>query len=291
MYEEYTDAKGRQKRRRVSETILPHLTLHEVETHTGSGSQRQLPPGLSKRDANILKSVQKRAHYLDKGFRICGLRFGWTFIIGMYTTTRPCSFLPMKHCKGITRRVRVQAVFLSQSGDSRFSLLTQPYPLVGIIPGAGDAADAALNYYLVVRKARQAEIPSWLLRRMLLNNAMSAGVGLIPLVGDIILAVYKANSRNAALLEEFLRIRGEEFLKLEHERTEDAQEIRPGAGREKDEKDPVKGEKSGGGWFRRRSKGKGKAVNSEPGSDTNLRRDSRFVENMDAEVTDMSLGQ
>lgn len=28
------------------------------------------------------------------------------------------------------------------------------------------------------------------------------------------MATYKANSRNAALLEEFLRIRGEEFLKL-----------------------------------------------------------------------------
>ena len=40
-------------------------------------------PGLSKRDAKILKSVQRRAHYLDKGFSICGLRFGWTFIIGI----------------------------------------------------------------------------------------------------------------------------------------------------------------------------------------------------------------
>lgn len=49
---------------------------------------------------------------------------------------------------------------------------------------------------------------------MLLNNAISAGVGFIPLVGDVILANYKANSRNAALLEEYLRIRGEEFLKV-----------------------------------------------------------------------------
>jgi hypothetical protein len=35
--------------------------------------------------------------------------------------------------------------------------------------------------------------------------------------GDVILAMYKANSRNAALLEEFLRIRGEEYLKLKAE--------------------------------------------------------------------------
>ncbi|KAF9266387.1 hypothetical protein L218DRAFT_858029 [Marasmius fiardii PR-910] len=145
LYEEYTDDRGRTKRRRAT-----------------------IPPGLSSRDTKILKSVQKRAHYLDKGFSICGFRFGWTFIIG-------------------------------------------------IIPGAGDIADATLNYILVVKKAKKADIPPWLLRRMLFNNAVSAGVGLVPFVGDVILAVYKANSRNAALLEEFLRVRGEEFLKLSEE--------------------------------------------------------------------------
>ncbi|QRV90146.1 hypothetical protein RhiJN_18164 [Ceratobasidium sp. AG-Ba] len=171
LYEEYTDDRGRKKRRK-----------------------RELPPGLSKRDAAILKKVKSRAHYLDKGFSVCGLRFGWTFIIG-------------------------------------------------IIPMAGDIADASLNYFLVVRKARQAEIPPWLLRKMLANNAVSAGVGFIPVVGDVILATYKANSRNAALLEEFLRIRGEEFLKAETARQEDAAVIKPGAGLEQGE--TVVGKKSG----------------------------------------------
>jgi hypothetical protein len=49
---------------------------------------------------------------------------------------------------------------------------------------------------------------------MVLNNVLSAGMGFVPIVGDIVLAQFKANSRNAALLEEYLRIRGEEFLKL-----------------------------------------------------------------------------
>jgi hypothetical protein len=71
-----------------------------------------------------------------------------------------------------------------------------------------------LNYVLVVRPAQRADIPPWLLRRMLLNNAVSAGVGLVPFAGDVVLAMFKANSRNAALLEEFLRIRGEEFIKM-----------------------------------------------------------------------------
>ncbi|KAH8105561.1 hypothetical protein DFH11DRAFT_1518907 [Phellopilus nigrolimitatus] len=184
VYETYTDAKGRQKQRK-----------------------RELPPGLSKRDAKILRKVKNRAHHLDKGFNICGMRFGWTFIIGL-------------------------------------------------VPMAGDATDAALNYLLVVRKARQAEyvhpfqlpskeksltnvisenrrIPDWLVRSMLMNNAAAAALGFIPLAGDVGVAIFKTNSRNAALLEEFLRIRGEEFLKaqsLTGKTTQDAGQMKPGAG-------------------------------------------------------------
>ena len=54
---------------------------------------------------------------------------------------------------------------------------------------------------------------------MLINNAISAGVGLVPVAGDFVLAIYKANSRNAALLEEYLRIRGEAFIKREEKKT------------------------------------------------------------------------
>lgn len=60
-------------------------------------------------------------------------------------------------------------------------------------------------------------IPGWLLRRMLVNNLFSAVTGFVPFIGDVILAMFKANSRNAALLEEFLRIRGMEYLRLTEE--------------------------------------------------------------------------
>jgi uncharacterized protein DUF4112 len=86
--------------------------------------------------------------------------------------------------------------------------------LIGLVPIAGDVANALINYVLVVRKARKADLPEWLVARMLFNNAVSAGVGFIPFVGDVLLAVYKANSRNAALLDEFLRIRGSDLLKM-----------------------------------------------------------------------------
>ncbi|KAL5503720.1 hypothetical protein ACEPAH_7791 [Sanghuangporus vaninii] len=56
---------------------------------------------------------------------------------------------------------------------------------------------------------------------VLLNNAFSEGVGLIPLVGVVGVATFKANSLNAALLEEFLCIRAEEFLKSQRAQAED----------------------------------------------------------------------
>lgn len=65
-------------------------------------------------------------------------------------------------------------------------------------------ADIALNYYIVVRKARQAELPPWLVRKMLVNNAVSAGVGLVPLAGDVMLAVRPSLSSFFLTMSSFL---------------------------------------------------------------------------------------
>lgn len=46
----------------------------------------------------------------------------------------------------------------------------------------------------------QADIPDWLVRQMLFNNAVSAGVGFIPLVGDVILSAPLPLSRRSFLL-------------------------------------------------------------------------------------------
>ncbi|KDQ15926.1 hypothetical protein BOTBODRAFT_276447 [Botryobasidium botryosum FD-172 SS1] len=183
----------------------PADPLYETYVDPKSGKTRQR------------RKVKSRAHYLDKGFSVCGMRFGYTF-------------------------------------------------LIGLIPFAGDFADLVLNYTLVLRKARQAELPDWLVRKMLLNNMVSAAAGFIPVVGDVILATYKANSRNAALLEEFLRIRGEEFLKAEAERNgQTVAAVNPGAGREQGEK--IEGEPGRGimGLFAGKST-KSKASGSGSGS-------------------------
>lgn len=122
-----------------------------------------------------------------------------------------------------------------------------------MIPGAGIVVPPALNYVLVVRKAREADLPPWLIGKMLFNNAVSGLSGIVPVAGDIVVAVYKANSRNAMLLEEFLRIRGEEYLKLQAEKEEeersggavvsgvsqrDMAQIKPGSGMKETGKSP-----------------------------------------------------
>ncbi|KAK4689273.1 hypothetical protein P7C73_g842, partial [Tremellales sp. Uapishka_1] len=86
---------------------------------------------------------------------------------------------------------------------------------IGFIPVLGDVVDATLNYTLIVKPTKKLEVEDWLIQRMLINNALSAGMGFVPVVGDIALAVFKANSRNAHLLEEYLIIRGREFAAAE----------------------------------------------------------------------------
>jgi len=48
---------------------------------------------------------------------------------------------------------------------------------------------------------------------MMLNLAISAAIGIVPILGDILLASYRANVRNARLLENFLHLRGERIAK------------------------------------------------------------------------------
>ncbi|MDP9349795.1 MAG: DUF4112 domain-containing protein [Gemmatimonadota bacterium] len=76
-------------------------------------------------------------------------------------------------------------------------------PLIGLIPGVGDAAGALLSAYLIVEAGRIG-VPRSLLVRMGTNVAVETVVGAIPFLGDLFDAGWKANSRNARLLLEYL---------------------------------------------------------------------------------------
>lgn len=76
-------------------------------------------------------------------------------------------------------------------------------PLLGLIPGVGDAAGAVLSAYVLLEAGR-AGAPRPVLLRMAANVAVEAVVGAVPFLGDLFDAGWKANSRNVRLLNRWL---------------------------------------------------------------------------------------
>ena len=76
-------------------------------------------------------------------------------------------------------------------------------PLIGLVPGIGDFAGAALSIYIVLEGAR-AGIPRTVLLRMLANVGVDSLVGSIPALGDLFDFGWKANAKNAQLLRAHL---------------------------------------------------------------------------------------
>ena len=72
--------------------------------------------------------------------------------------------------------------------------------VLGVIPGAGDFAGAALSGYIILTAARRG-VPREVLWRMLANVAIDTGIGTIPLLGDLFDVAWRSNMRNVDLLE------------------------------------------------------------------------------------------
>jgi hypothetical protein len=76
-------------------------------------------------------------------------------------------------------------------------------PLLGLIPGVGDVAGAALSAAIIAAAVRNG-VSRFTLARMAGNVALDATLGTIPLLGDLFDAAWKANRRNLVLLERHL---------------------------------------------------------------------------------------
>ena len=75
--------------------------------------------------------------------------------------------------------------------------------IVGLFPGVGDVAGAAMSGYIVLAAARMGVSPA-VVTRMILNLGVDTLVGTVPLLGDLFDVGFKANTRNAALLDRHL---------------------------------------------------------------------------------------
>lgn len=79
-------------------------------------------------------------------------------------------------------------------------------PIIGLIPGAGDAVTTALSAY-VVYEAYRAGLPAALILRMALNVVIDLIVSAVPVLGDIGDIFWRANQRNLAIFDDYLATR------------------------------------------------------------------------------------
>jgi hypothetical protein len=73
-------------------------------------------------------------------------------------------------------------------------------PILGLVPGIGDAIGAVVAASMLIEALRQGVARPTLVR-MAANVALDTVVGSVPVIGDIFDAGWKSNVRNLALLE------------------------------------------------------------------------------------------
>lgn len=106
-----------------------------------------------------------------------------------------------------------------ESALTRYTLLTQLFDqafrvpgtswrfgldaVLGLVPGAGDLLGALVGAYGIL-VGRRLGAPVAVQGRMLLNLAIDAVVGAIPILGDLFDFAFKAHVRNRVLLERWM---------------------------------------------------------------------------------------
>jgi len=79
--------------------------------------------------------------------------------------------------------------------------------LIGLFPGIGDVITTALAGYIVY-EAHRLGVPRRILARMIANVALDGMVGAVPLAGDVLDVMFRANRRNMRLLRGWLEREG-----------------------------------------------------------------------------------
>lgn len=94
---------------------------------------------------------------------------------------------------------------LAQLLDNQFKIGTFRIgiePLIGLIPGIGDALTLFLSLYLVWVGIKM-KLPVEKITLMIVNVALDFILGIIPVVGDVSDFFYKANLKNMEILRSF----------------------------------------------------------------------------------------
>lgn len=82
--------------------------------------------------------------------------------------------------------------------------------IIGLVPGVGDMLAGFLST-LILHQAFRRNMPKMVLARMLINILIDVGIGAIPIVGDLFDFWWKANLRNARLMDRYEREPGKVY--------------------------------------------------------------------------------
>lgn len=163
---------------------------------------------------NILKeSAENRFGQEDPYFE----RVPATNLLGKPTTKKQKKAIPdgiSAHDAKVLTKVKRRAHRLDLSLFNFCGIKFGWGSLIALVPAIGDALDMCMAL-MVVASCRKIEggIPGNLQMHMLLNVVLDFFIGLIPFIGDLADAMYKCNTRNAILLEEYLKKQGQRKLK------------------------------------------------------------------------------
>lgn len=111
--------------------------------------------------------------------------------------------------QGLTReqrRMLASVRFLAGLWDTQFNVLGFRFgldPILGLIPFVGDLLSASVSLFEIY-VGKRLGLPSSALLRMLSNAAVDFGIGLVPVVGDVGDAIFKAHARNLRIIEEHI---------------------------------------------------------------------------------------
>ncbi len=83
--------------------------------------------------------------------------------------------------------------------NSRYTHVARGSSVLGLIPGVGDFAAAAVSL-IIVNEARRLGVPNDQLVKMLVNIGFDTVAGSVPVLGDVFDVYFKSNRRNLQLV-------------------------------------------------------------------------------------------
>jgi hypothetical protein len=80
-------------------------------------------------------------------------------------------------------------------------------PLLGLIPGIGDASSAVVSGFALLQAVRLG-VPKILLARMAVNILVNEVIGVVPVIGDAFSFWFKSNARNYEIIKQHVATPG-----------------------------------------------------------------------------------